>query len=1227
MRFSIKRTVDGSEQVICECAPTYHATYLQVPYLEVQSLAFDSFVKIKIGDYIDWRDGIRYKVYRLPNLTQNTAGYSGNQFEYDVIFYHPCKQLEIALWKDLVYDDNGIHYSSQKSISTYEALDGIARRIQSCLDYQYPSQWNVTIADGLADVAADITEPMDYSLEAGQTVLDALNLIYDTWDNVGWTYKLVNGVNTIVIGGANVKTSDNTIPNYAIGKGKGITRIKATLSNSGDICTRLYPFGSSRNLPARYYNSKNILNAESVDIQNLMIPTDYWGKTDALPDASKAYIDNTDAIDQFGIIPKVIYLNGDEYGDVYPTIEGLTIGDVRNFNKLSGKYYPSPNIYTDAKERVDLVLIGGTETDDGVATKNDLKAYSIFNLKDSIDIAHTTRDENVQFGTVSMTIDPGFTYKFGTVDGYKVLSLKPPGRVIDDDGTDRQLPTGKISFELVSTDGNAESFTIPVTFIWSSDDGAYDCMVYDTAKVFDGITSETHAVYNISLVFSANVIIANGKNVWKATINGFNGTVSKYISKYTTIHLKQIGFDIAEYSTSAATLGYISMKTGACTGRTFPIKAVNYQNYSTSADDDRKIMDSWRLEIQRVYDKDLKQYFPNTDYPISAEDQFVLTEILLPDLYIGAAEQRLLKRANEILAELSKPIFVIEPSLDSIFVDTKEALLLFKTGVYFDFDTTVFVDDYYSRLIDTVTVSEKDAAIPIVTITLREKKRKSFKTKTSSSDSTTSTSDSISDTVNESISSGTGSSTVDAVLDTDSSNPVQNKVIVNALSKKIDKGTLATINGQSLEEGGNIVIQGGGDVTVDSALSDTSTNPVQNKVVKKAIDAKADKSSLATVATSGKYSDITGRPTNVSAFTNDAGYVKNSNIAQAVEGAQINISVFTNDEGYLTQHQSLADYAKKSDLPTKTSDLTNDSGFITSHQDLSAYAKKTDIPTKVSAFENDKGYLTQHQDLSGYATVVALNSKQDRLISGTNIKTINGKSLVGSGNITIEGGGSDSSITKLTKSEYDALAGNDALDETKLYVVTTYDASVPAGYRKINGNPTTTGNGSGIAPTDKQADVSFVLTMTESALAAYRAKGEMPIFDWLSIDYNDMVVDGWSFFGSGTEADSEAFENELKGVGVQVQYIASTGTTVVRSYYGSQEYGRLEGTANDTNAILPDEPAGVAISDYGTAYAMSQSDVIFMDGGKVIARGTEFDVSNLGGEQSARMYLGTKHIG
>ena len=58
-----------------------------------------------------------------------------------------------------------------------------------------------------------------------------------------------------------------------------------------------------------------------------------------------------------------------------------------------------------------------------------------------------------------------------------------------------------------------------------------------------------------------------------------------------------------------------------------------------------------------------------------------------------------------------------------------------------------------------------------------------------------------------------------------------------------------------------------------------------------------------------------------------------------------------------------------SDVPSQVSELGNDAGYITIDA-LQAYALKTDIPTvptKVSAFTNDAGYLTQHQSLADYA--------------------------------------------------------------------------------------------------------------------------------------------------------------------------------------------------------------------------------------------------------------------
>ena len=57
------------------------------------------------------------------------------------------------------------------------------------------------------------------------------------------------------------------------------------------------------------------------------------------------------------------------------------------------------------------------------------------------------------------------------------------------------------------------------------------------------------------------------------------------------------------------------------------------------------------------------------------------------------------------------------------------------------------------------------------------------------------------------------------------------------------------------------------------------------------------------------------------------------------------------------------------------------------------------------------------------ALTAQLNSKQDTLVSGTNIKTINGNSILGSGDLTITGGTTDLS-NYYTKTEIDNKIGD-----------------------------------------------------------------------------------------------------------------------------------------------------------------------------------------------------------
>lgn len=149
----------------------------------------------------------------------------------------------------------------------------------------------------------------------------------------------------------------------------------------------------------------------------------------------------------------------------------------------------------------------------------------------------------------------------------------------------------------------------------------------------------------------------------------------------------------------------------------------------------------------------------------------------------------------------------------------------------------------------------------------------------------------------------------------------------------------------------------------------------------------------------------------------------------------------TSLEGKIDLKQDKGDYALKSDIPTKVSELTNDSNFVTETEvsgDLAGKADKTYVDEQLATKQPVGDYATK-TELAGKAdssvveslsTQVATNTsdisiiktkqeedgnkidsldkematKQDLLVSGTNIKTINSQSLLGEGNIEIESG-------------------------------------------------------------------------------------------------------------------------------------------------------------------------------------------------------------------------------
>ena len=297
--------------------------------------------------------------------------------------------------------------------------------------------------------------------------------------------------------------------------------------------------------------------------------------------------------------------------------------------------------------------------------------------------------------------------------------------------------------------------------------------------------------------------------------------------------------------------------------------------------------------------------------------------------------------------------------------------------------------------------------------------------------------------------------------------------IDNAVSGKQDTlvsgENIKTINNQSLLGSGNIEIQGGNTYTAGANIDISTDNVIS----------------------------VTGitLPTSNTAFTNDAGYVTSGEVESQITdknyatenwvqdqvSGKLDTSAFTTytantkteldnkqDISGMTEYATTAftenTYAKIGDIPTKTSDLTNDSGFIT-NADIQDFITSGDVQTQIDnsisgkldtdAFTTytantkteidnavsgkvDSSRVDEIEEVTASALVELHSTKQDTLVSGVNIKTINNQSLLGSGNIQIQGGsGGGSNIIELTQAEYDALT---AYTEDAIYVITDSQA-------------------------------------------------------------------------------------------------------------------------------------------------------------------------------------------
>ena len=204
-----------------------------------------------------------------------------------------------------------------------------------------------------------------------------------------------------------------------------------------------------------------------------------------------------------------------------------------------------------------------------------------------------------------------------------------------------------------------------------------------------------------------------------------------------------------------------------------------------------------------------------------------------------------------------------------------------------------------------------------------------------------------------------------------------NLVVVDTINKTYDDDAINRLNADISDVKGEIV-------AIKDKLNDVETSYIT-------IDKEntfATKSDVRTIT--NKVNTLSNTVSQIT--LNSSQYAKTSDVPTKVSELQ-------NDLHYLTEHQSLQDYAKKSDIPdtknlAKKSDIPSlegyatkswveNKGYLTEHQSLQDYAKKSQIPDikglakksdipsldgyATKSWVEDKKYLTEHQSLKDYA--------------------------------------------------------------------------------------------------------------------------------------------------------------------------------------------------------------------------------------------------------------------
>lgn len=668
--------------------------------------SISSPVKInwEIGDYVIFRNEPFTLRYVPPVKKQSRRGTYGEGYIYEgIVFSSIISQLMDVQFLDYVSNDNNIHYTGLSNFAFYvsnNSLTEFASRIKANIERVYgKDSWDVIVANKgviikdednnvIVEGSSFEFDDQSISITSGTSIYNAICLI-NTQLELNFLIRIVNGRKTIILGGSSVATAES----LGYGKGRGLKSIQQSHNNNEQIVTRLHAYGSSRNLPYRYYNKKyNDKNKypkmfdsngnyllESRYINKLMLPYKCWVQTSYLWDA---FIQSKLA-DVIGIKEGEVTFDGsdEEWDEIYPSLEKQSVNDWE---------------------------VGMTMYDSGYREYSEtMRNRFLFNTRQMTSYGNTIEEIKKIFSLNTKNADD-----------------REQAKSILEDCKWTVTPGKEAYYE--------EAMKI-IDEVWDGKDWdyKYDYAVQKTHKLSSTEKSNIKKyTYNgdgrLDRLPSGASIKDNGVSSDGSYTDGSTDTNGTIINTTFEVIIPQLGFDIEDWVSQDNSKATMSIKSGMCAGREFPINsciAVDVNDYSKG----------WKLNLDRHQDMEVNMIFPNSVYKLSAGDEYVLTGIYMPDTYVESAENRLYEQAVKYLADIDHTKYTYNLDVDSkwMYEHEKVANLLYEgcSIVFNDFDSgdeMSGVGDLnigeISVVATQVTISFNEESLPKYTIVLSDDK-------------------------------------------------------------------------------------------------------------------------------------------------------------------------------------------------------------------------------------------------------------------------------------------------------------------------------------------------------------------------------------------------------------------------------------------------------------------------------------------------------------------------